>query len=78
MTIDQHNNSLNYVPWLVDKKYTDQEIYDMFNFTEEEIKLIETTIKKYERNSPWFKRYICGAYSVEDEEVQKFIDNLQL
>ena len=76
MTIDQHNTSLDYVPWLVDKKYTDQEIYDMFNLTDAEIKLIETTIKKYERNSPWFKRYICGAYSVEDEEVQKFIEDL--
>lgn len=75
-TIDQHNESLPYVPWLVDKKYTDQEIYEMFNFTDEEIKLIETTIKKYERNSPWFKRYICGAYSVENEEVQKFIEDL--
>lgn len=76
MTIDQHNNSLPYVPWLVDKKYTDQEIYEMFGFTDEEIKLIETTIKKYERYSPWFKRYLCGPSSVSDEEVQKYIDNL--
>ena len=76
MTIDQHNNSLDYVPWLVDKKYTDKEIYDMFNFTEEEIKLIDTTIKKYERNSPWFKRYMCGPSEVTDEEVQKFIEDL--
>lgn len=75
-TINQNNESLPYVPWLVDKKYTDQEIYEMFNFTDEEIKLIETTIKKYKRNSPWFKRYICGAYSVENEEVQKFIEDL--
>jgi len=77
MTIDQHNNSLHYVPWLVDKKYTDQEIYNMFGFTNEEIKLIETTIKKYERYSPWFKRYMCGPNSVSDEEVQKFINELE-
>lgn len=76
MTIDMANNSLRFVPWLVDKKYTDQEIYDMFNFTEEEIKLIETTIKKYERNSPWFKRYMCGPSEVTDEEVQKFMEDL--
>ena len=76
MTIDQNNNSLDFIPWLVDKKYTDQEIYDMFNFTEEEIKLIETTIKKYERNSPWFKRYMCGPSEVTDEEVQKFMEDL--
>ena len=66
----------DFIPWLVDKKYTDQEIYDMFNFTDEEIKLIETTIKKYERNSPWFKRYMCGPSEVTDEEVQKFIEDL--
>ena len=77
MTIDQNNNSLDYVPWLVDKKYTDQEIYEMFEFTDEEIKLIEITIKKYERYSPWFKRYMCGPSSVSDEEVQKFINELE-
>ena len=77
MTIDQHNNSLTYVPWLVDKKYTDQEIYNMFSFTNEEIKLIEITIKKYERYSPWFKRYMCGPSSVSDEEIQKFINELE-
>ena len=60
----------------MDKKYTDQEIYDKFGFTDEEIKLIETTIKKYERNSPWFKRYMCGPSLVEDEEVQNFIDKI--
>ena len=38
LTIDQHNNSLPYVPWLVDKQYTDKEIYDMFGFNEDEIK----------------------------------------
>ena len=76
INIDQNNNSLSYVPWLVDKKYTDQEIYDKFGFTDEEIKLIEITIKKYERYSPWFKRYMYGPSSVSDEEVQKFIDNL--
>lgn len=74
--VDQNNTVLPYVPWLVDKKYTDKEIYEMFNFTDEEIKLIETTIKKFERNSPWFKRYMCGPSAVTDEEVQKFIDNL--
>ena len=77
LTIDQNNTSLPYVPWIVDKKYTDKEIYDMFGFTNEEIKLIETTIKKYERYSPWFKRYMCGPSSVSDEEVQKFINELE-
>ena len=76
ISIDQNNRLLNFIPWLVDKKYTDQEIYDMFNFTDAEIKLIETTIKKFERNSPWFKRYMCGPRAVTDEEVQKFIEDL--
>ena len=76
MAINTKGNSEDFIPWLVDKKYTDQEIYDMFNFTDAEIKLIETTIKKYERNSPWFKRYMCGPSEVTDEEVQKFIKDL--
>ena len=73
LTIDQHNNSKDFLPWLVDKQYTDDEINKLFGFTDDEIKLIETTIKKYERSSPWFKRYMCGRDSVTDEEVNNFI-----
>ena len=76
LSIDQHNNSVDYIPWLVDKQYTDEEINKMFGFTEEEIALIDRTIKKYERNSPWFKRYMCGPDSVSDEEVNNFIKSL--
>jgi hypothetical protein len=73
LTIDQHNNSKDFIPWLVDKQYTDDEINQMFGFTDEEIKLIDSTLKKYEKNSPWFKRYMCGKDSVSDEEVNNFI-----
>ena len=76
LTFNQHNNSAGYLPWLVDKQYTDEEINGLFGFTDEEIKLINRTIEKYERNSPWFKRYMCGPDSVSDEEVQNFIDKL--
>lgn len=73
LTYDQSNHVLNFLPWLVDKQYTDDEINKLFGFTDEEIKLIDTTIKKYERNSPWFKRYMCGKDAVTDEEVNNFI-----
>ena len=76
LTIDQNNNSKDFLPWLVDKQYTDEEINKMFGFTDEEIALIDRTIKKYERNSPWFKRYMCGPDSVSDEEVNNFIKSL--
>jgi len=76
MTIDQNNNSKDYLPWLVDRRYTDEEINEMFGFTEEEIKLIETTIKKYERNSPWFRRYMCGKNSVSDNDVREYINKI--
>lgn len=76
LTIDQHNNSKEFLPWLVDKRYTDEEINKLFGFTDEEIALIDRTIKKYERNSPWFKRYMCGPDSVSDEEVNNFIKTL--
>jgi hypothetical protein len=71
MTIAQNNNSLPYIPWLVNKIYTDDEINKLFNFTEDEINLIDKTIKKFERHSLWFKRYMCGPSSVSDEDVQK-------
>lgn len=76
MTIDQNNCSKEYLPWLVDKQYTDEEINEKFGFTEEEIKLIDSTLKKYERNSPWFKRYMCGKDAVSDEEVNNFIEDI--
>ena len=76
LTIDQNNCSKEFLPWLVDKQYTDEEINKLFGFTGEEIALIDRTIKKYERNSPWFKRYMCGPDSVSDEEVNNFINNL--
>lgn len=72
---DRNNNNIHdFIPWLVDKKYTDEEIYKMFNFTDEEIHLIESTIKKFEYNSPWFRRYMCGPNSATDEEVQKYLE----
>jgi hypothetical protein len=71
LNIDQNNNSLPYIPWLVDKIYTDDEINELFDFTEDEINLIDKTIKKFERHSLWFKRYMCGPSSVSDEDVQK-------
>lgn len=71
-----HNNIKDFTPWLVDKQYTDEEINKMFGFTDEEIALIDRTIKKYERNSPWFKRYMCGPDSVSDEEVNNFTKTL--
>ena len=77
MTIDQHNNSLKYIPWLVDKQYTDQEIYEMFGFTEQEINLIEYTVEKFQYSSPFFKRYMCGPSKVSDQEVQEYINQLK-
>ena len=68
LTIDQHNNSKEFLPWLVDRQYTDEEIYAKFNLTEDEIALIDATLKKFERNSPWFKRYMCG------EECEKTVN----
>lgn len=76
LTIDQNNVSEEFIPWLVDKQYTDDEINKLFGFTEEEIRLMDVTLKKYERNSPWFKRYMCGKDSATDEEVNEFIKRI--
>ena len=56
------------------KGFVEHPIID--NFSDDEILLIEKTLKKYNRNSPWFKRYMLGPSVVSDEEVQKFIDSL--
>jgi len=76
LTIHQQNVVKGWLPWLVDKQYTDEEINKLFGFTDDEIALIDRTIKKYERNSPWFKRYMCGPDSASDEEVNNFIKSL--
>lgn len=76
LVIDQNNTCKDVLCWLTDKQYTDEEIYQLLGITEEEQKFIDKTLKRYERNSPWFKRYMCGKDSVSDEEVQKFIDSL--
>lgn len=75
MTIDQHNNSKEFLPWLVDRRYTDEEISEMFGFTDEENKLIDSTINKYKRESPWFRRYMCGRDSATEEEISSYIQH---
>jgi hypothetical protein len=64
------------IPFICDKKYSDTELYKKLRLNSEEISIIETTCKKFERNSPWFKRYMCGPDSVSDKEVNNFINNL--
>ena len=79
MSFNRHNNVKNYIPFIVDKQYTDDEIFDKFNLSDEEIKFIDITIKKYERQSPWFIRTMTGIidnHGLSDNSIQKFIDNL--
>lgn len=71
LTYSCDNNLLPFTPWLVDRRYTDDEINQLFNFTEEEIKLIDSTLKKFERNSPWFRRYMCGRNCDEIQNNSK-------
>ena len=71
LTIHECNVVTSFLPWLVDKKYTDEEINQKFGFTKKEIALIDATLKKFERNSPWFKRYACGP---DADSTMKSID----
>ncbi len=64
LIIDQNNTSKGFIPWITNKKYTDNEIYKLLNINENEQKLIDTVIKKFERNSTWFKRYMTGSENV--------------
>ena len=45
ININQNNTGKEYLPWITDRKYTDEEIYKLLNLTEEEIELIDKTIK---------------------------------
>lgn len=49
-----------YFPFIADKKYTDDEINEMFGFTSDEIDLINKTIDKISYGSRWFKRVCVG------------------
>lgn len=55
LTIDEHNNSREYVPWIVDKHYTDDEIYDILKITDNEQDLIDKTIQNFDINSEFGK-----------------------
>ena len=56
--------------------YTDDEIYKMFNFTQQEINLIEKTVRKFEYTSPFFIRLMTSVNRVSNKEVQDFCDEL--
>ena len=57
LTIDENNNTREYLPWLVDKKYTDEEIYKLLNINKEEQEFISSVINKFDRNSQFGKNY---------------------
>ena len=61
ISINMHNRVLGHLPWIVDAKHTDAEIYDMLNINAEEQRLIEMTLEKYKRTHPWFDNYIRGV-----------------
>lgn len=75
LTIDQHNNSKDFMPWLVDRHYTDDEINRLFGFTDEEIRLIDKTLRKFERSSPWFRRHMCGRQAASEDEISGFLED---
>ena len=64
LIIDQNNTSKGFIPWITNKRYTDSEIYKLLNINENEQKLIDSVIQKFERNSTWFKRYMIGSENV--------------
>jgi hypothetical protein len=78
VTSDRHNNAKKIVPFLCKKKYTNEEANELLGITEREAKFIDYTLEKFEYDSPWFRRYICGPEAATDDEVQDFIDKLDM
>ncbi len=65
-TYDLNNGSKRWLPWLDwTKKWTDDELREWFGITDSEWSLIESTCKKFRRDSEWFKRYMCGPSIAE-------------
>lgn len=60
LTCDQHNNVKSYAPWLADRKWSDDDLLAALKLTEEEKELMRKTLRKYERKSKWFRRYMGG------------------
>lgn len=56
LTIDEQNNSREYLPWLVDKEYSDDEVYKKLGITKEEQNLIDKTIQKFDKDSEFGKK----------------------
>ena len=73
---DKHNKAINLIPFLSDKRYSNEEINKLFNFTNDELNLIDFTLNKFNYNSPWFKRYMCGKNGATDEEVTEYIKKI--
>ena len=60
-TFDRNNGSMKYIPWLdFSKKWTDEMINVYFNFTDDEIKMINDVCTRFEANHSTFKRFIAG------------------
>lgn len=76
VTMDKNNNAKKVVPFLCKKKYTNEEANELLGITEREAKFIDYVLEKFEYDSPWFRRYICGPEAATDDEVKEFIDKL--
>ena len=57
---NMRNQCYHYVPFLSYSKYYSDEIYKILNLTDQEIGIIEKTIKKFKRGSNWYKRLQFG------------------
>ena len=75
-TYDKNNNATDIVPFVCDKKYTNDEVNALFGFTEEEVSLINHTVARFEYDGEWFKRYMCGKGSVSDDDVNNFVKSI--
>lgn len=64
--ISKQNTVYHYMPFIIEHM-NDKQLYEMFGFTEEEIELIESTCKKFDRENWWFKRYATGDMTIKKE-----------
>ena len=66
---DQHNQVCRESPLLLDRRYTDDEVYRDFGISQEEQDYIDALLCQYDMKGEWFQRYIRGTNTVESYKI---------
>lgn len=78
LTYDQHNETRTVMPWICDRDYDDEELFDILKINQNERRFIDMVLKKFERHSPWFIHYIRGEEFTNKEDISKYMEGINM